>query len=173
MKLTAKQQEANLLQSLCPASERTFGNKSNPRYMEASMFDLLQWTDAPKSDHSADFKSKGGLLKDRINKAANPWQTESKDNFRKYVYSPFKGKLFFGYTKEELKEAGKKQEKLKIHDVNVSDENDFASEYQRSYAKEQYVTGYVKPKRVVEGEEGSRDKVKTPTKKSKTLLTKK
>jgi len=97
MKITANRKEESLLEALCPAQKITFGNKGVPRYMDAPMFDILQWADAPKNtDHSSDFKSKSYLLKDKINKSGNNWKTENADNYRKHIYSPNKGKLYFG-----------------------------------------------------------------------------
>ena len=96
MKLTVTEQEATLQDILAPDSEKTFGNRGIPRYMEPSMSDILSWSSCPSTEHPKDYKTKTKLLKDRINKSGDPWKTENVDNYRKHVYNIKKGKALFG-----------------------------------------------------------------------------
>lgn len=70
----------------------SFGKQTKPRYMDPSMFELMQWRDA-ENDHT--FKSTKDALRDMddyrrqkalIDRTNDGFTTESKDNFKKFVY---------------------------------------------------------------------------------------
>lgn len=100
MKITAKGKELEDFEALCGGQEKTYGKQSKPRYLEASMFDLMNW---PVDEHTTDYKASSCLIKDKLNKSGNyyslffegtHWKSENHDNFRGFEYSPEKGQLF-------------------------------------------------------------------------------
>ena len=69
-----------------------YGKQSKPRYMDPSMFELMQWQEA-ENDHV--FKASKDALRDMddyrrykalIDRASDGYTTEAKDNYRKFVY---------------------------------------------------------------------------------------
>ena len=70
MKLTATVKETEDYESLCPNEDITFGKKCVPRYMEASMFDLLQSSNQGPTSQAHDYKANSLFIKDRVNKSS-------------------------------------------------------------------------------------------------------
>lgn len=67
MKVTASLKEVETLEGLSPGEDKTYGKPNLPRYVEASMFELLAW---PESEATTDFKKPTKLLRDRLNKSS-------------------------------------------------------------------------------------------------------
>ena len=70
----------------------TFGRKTKPRYLDPSMFELMQWRDA---DAHPTFKSSKDALRDMddyrrykalVDRSSDGFTTEAKDNYRKFAY---------------------------------------------------------------------------------------
>lgn len=69
-----------------------YGKQNKPRYMDPSMFELMQWHEA---EHDHTFKASKDALrgmdeyrryKALVDKANDGYTTESKDNYRKFAY---------------------------------------------------------------------------------------
>lgn len=69
-----------------------YGKQSKPRYMDPSMFELMQWQEA-EQDHA--FKASKDALRDMddyrryralVDRSNDGYTTEAKDNYRKFVY---------------------------------------------------------------------------------------
>lgn len=69
-----------------------YGKQTKPRHMDPSMFQLMQWND---SEQSPEFKASKQALRDMddyrryralIDRAHDGYTTETKDNYKKFVY---------------------------------------------------------------------------------------
>jgi hypothetical protein len=56
------------------------------------MYDLLKWEPGVQS---SDYIKAPKVIRNKLQKADSPWLSETRDNFRRYIYSKEHGRLYF------------------------------------------------------------------------------
>lgn len=130
----------------------TFGKQTKPRYMDPSMFELMQWREA---EGQATFKSSKDALRDMddyrrfkalVDRSGDGFTTESKDNYRKFAYKklddakvhiPFENTLSASHDKTVQNSRPKSGQQRRFNPQQASEYIDqISSKYDENYYRQ-------------------------------------